>query len=173
MAPLPPSNTPRFKVLYTQLSVQHELQIRSHESPSVIGTIVNALFFTLDSAIAELSIDEVQFAADGSDIFNAVTSGIEGNTYGISGHPASDAATFWSLIGRSSGGRRVRLFFYGMGGMGGDYRYAAGENATADALVAAINDWPTEVVAIDDVPPVWKTYVNAGVNAHLQRSLRP
>lgn len=172
MAPLPPNSTPRFKVLYTQLGVQHELQIRSEESPSVIGTIVTSLFSALTGAIASLSIDEVQFAADGSDIFNAVTSGIEGDTFGIGGHPASDAATFWSVIGRTSGGRRVRLYFFGMGGMGADYRYSAGENATSDALLDALADWPTEIIGIDGLSPVWKSYVNAGVNAHLQRALR-
>jgi hypothetical protein len=173
MAPLAPSNTPRFKALYTQLGVQHELQIRSSASPAVVGTMYDGLFTVLTGAIASLSIDEVQFAPTGSDIFNPVTTGIEGNTYGIGGHPASDAATFWSLIGRTPGGRRVRLFFYGMGGMGADYRYAAGENATADSLVATVQAFGADVEGIDGLTPTWKTYVNAGVNAHLQRSLRP
>lgn len=173
MAPLPPSSTARFKVLYTQLGVQHDLQVRSTQSPATVGVMVDDLFSALTSAIATTTIDEVQFAPSGSDIFNAVTTGIEGNTYGIGGHPASDAATFWSLIGRTPGGRRVRLYFYGMGGMGGDYRYVAGENATATALVAVVNAFGGDIIGIDGLTPVWKSYVNAGVNAHLQRSLRP
>lgn len=99
--------------------------------------------------------------------------GIEGNVYGIGGHVASDAATFWSLVGRTSGGRRVRLYFYGMGGMGGDYRYNAGEVAQADNLVATAAAAGSDILGIDGNTPVFKTYVNAGVNAHLQRALRP
>lgn len=173
MAPLLPSNTARFKCLYTQLGVQHDVQIRSAASPAVVGTMFDALFTVLTAAIASLSIDEVQFAPSGSNIFNPVTTGIEGNTYGIGGHPLSDAATFWGLVGRTSGGRRVRLFFFGMGGMGVDYRYAAGENATADSLYSTAQAFGTDLIAIDGLVPTIKSYVNAGVNRLWVKNLRP
>lgn len=172
MAPLPPSSTPRFKLLYTNLGIQHSLQIRSHESPATVGAMYDALFDAVGGAIADTTFDSVEFAADGSDIFNPVVTGVEGNTYGISGHPLSDAATFWSVVGRTTGARRVRLYIYGMGGMGVDYRYSAGENPTADGVITVVSGFGSDIVGIDDVAPVFKNYVNAGVNAHLQRALR-
>lgn len=173
MAPLPPSNTPRFNVFYTNCGLQHSMQIRSHLSPSGVGTLVDGFFDILTGSLPATSIDEVQFAADGSDIFNAVTTGIEGNTYGGPAGTPAEGATFWSWIGRSSDGRRLRLYLFGVGGMGQDYRYQPGESATLssarDYLVAAGSD----IVTIGDLVPVWKSYINAGVNAHLQRAIRP
>jgi hypothetical protein len=58
-------------------------------------------------------IDEVQFAASGSNIFNPVVTGIEGNSYGSGGVSAPNAAFFLSFVGRTSGGRRARLFVFG------------------------------------------------------------
>jgi hypothetical protein len=173
MPALPPNSTARYKVFYTNLGHQHTLQLRSDESPSSIGTLVDALFTTITGSIATTTIDVVEWAPTGSDIFNPVTSGIEGNIYGIGGHPASDVATFWSLVGRTPGARRVRVYFFGMGGMGGDYRYNSGENAAADNLQATMAAAGSDVLGIDGGTPIWKNYVNAGVNVHLQRALRP
>jgi hypothetical protein len=173
MAALAPSATPRFKCLYTQLSHQHEAQIRSTQSPSVVGVVFDALFSVLTGAVASLTIDEVQFAPSGSDIFNPVTTGIEGNTYGISGHPASDVATYWGLVGRTAGGKRCRFYIFGMGGMGVDYRYGPGENTAADSFYSTMQSQGTKVIAIDGLVPVWKSYVNAGVNRLWIKNLRP
>ncbi len=173
MAPLSPDNTARFKVFYTNLSHQHTLQIRSAGSPSAIGTLVDDIFTAVTGAIAASVIDGVDWAPSGSDIFNPVTTGIEGNTYGISGHPASDVATFWSWVGRTSGARRVRVYLFGVGGMGGDYRYGASESATLDDVHDILVAAGSLVLGIDGLTPVWKNYANAGVNARWQRALRP
>jgi len=173
MAPLPPNSTPRFKCLYSNLSRQHDLQLRSSESPASIGTLIDAIFTAVTGAIAATTIDVVEFAPSGSDIFNPVTTGIEGNTYGISGHPNSDAATFWSVVGRTAGARRVRYYVFGMGGMGGDYRYVSGESGIADNFLAAFTLNAGDLQGIDGAVPVFKNYVNAGVNVHLQKALRP
>jgi hypothetical protein len=173
MAPLPPSNTPRFKVFYTNCGRQHTMQFRSHLSPAALGTLVDGFFDTVTASVTATSIDEVQFAADGSDIFNAVTTGIEGNTYGTGAGSPAEGATFWSWIGRSSDGRRLRLYLFGTVGMAQDYRWMAGEAAVLDAArdyLAAAGD---DIVTIGDLAPVWKTYINAGVNAHLQQVIRP
>lgn len=173
MTALAPSNTVRFKCFYTNLSHQHVLQIRSTNTPGVVGGIIDDIFTALTGSIASTTIDSVESAPVGSDIFNPVVSGIEGNTYGISGHPASDAATFWSWVGRTAGGRRIRLFVFGMGGMGTDYRYNPGEDSHVDNVVAALNTAAGNIIAIDGLQPVWKSYANAGVNDLWVKNLRP
>jgi hypothetical protein len=173
MAPLLPSNTARFRIFYTQLSHQHSFQMRSEQSPSAIGTLVDAFLTELTGSVASLSIDTVTWAPEGSDIFNPVTTGIESNTYGISGHPASDVATFWGWVGRTAGARRVRIYVFGVGGMGADYRYSASESAALDAARDVLADAGSDLMAIDGLTPVWKNYTNAGVNARWQKTLRP
>lgn len=173
MAPLPPNSTARFRIFYTGIGVQHSVEIRSGASPSAVGTIVDDLLTAIDGALQALVIDEVQFAANGSDVFNAVTTGIEGNPYGTGGGITSQAANYYNFIGRSSGGRRVRLALFGANSQAGDYRFVAGENSALDAARAVLVAAAGDILAIDGLTPTWKTYINAGVNAHWQRALRP
>jgi len=173
MAPLPPNNTARFKVFYTTIGHQHTLEIRSGASPGAVGVIVDQ-FFTALSAISFLkTIDEVQFAASGSNVFNAVTSGIEGNTYGVGAGSITDVPVYIDFVGRSSGGRRVRLASFGHGSVGVDYRYLAGESIPVDAAVSVLQSAGGSLLAIDGLTPIWKAYANGGYNAYWQRAIRP
>jgi hypothetical protein len=60
-----------------------------------------------------------------------------------------------------------------MGGMGVDYRYGPGENTAADSFYSTMQSQGTKVIAIDGLVPVWKSYVNAGVNRLWIKNLRP
>src|SRR5215207_569859 len=173
MAPLPPNSTPRFRVKYTNVAHQHTMEIRSHESPSIVGDLVNDLFTEMSPLLFPTVIDSLEFAADNSNIFNPVTAGVVGNTYGSGSPFVQNAAWFISYIGRTSGGRRVRLYFFGVSQLGVDYRFPAAENADVDATRAVLGAAGGEIVGIDDLVPVWKSYANAGVNAYWQRNLRP
>jgi len=173
MTALAPSSTARYKFFYTNLSHQHTMQIRSAAAAAVVGAIFDNLLTQVTGAIASTTLDYVEYAPIGSDIFNPTVTGFEGNTYGISGHPASDVATFWSWVGRTTGGKRVRIFLFGMGGMGGDYRYVNGELASADNAQASLVAASPDLIAIDGLVPVWHAYTNAGVNRLWQKNLRP
>lgn len=173
MAPLPPSNTPRYKVLYTTVFEQHSMEIRSHISPSALGTLVNDFMTAIGASALVATIDEVQFAADGSDIFNAVTTGIEGNSYGTGAGYDAQTAWYYSWIGRSSDGRRVRLYRFGASSLGNDFRFGRGEGTGLDAATDVLVAAGADIVTIGDLQPVWKFYINAGVNAHWQKAVRP
>jgi len=173
MAPLPANSTPRFKVLYTTCFRQHSMEIRSHLSPSGLGTLVDDFMTAIGAAARVAVIDEVQFAADGSDVFNAVTSGIEGNTYGTGAGTLNETAWFYSWIGRSSDGRRVRIYRFGGDAQGGDYRFNRFESGSLDAATDVLVAAGADIVTIGDLQPVWKFYINAGVNAHWQKAVRP
>jgi hypothetical protein len=175
MAPLPPENTPRFKIFYTVGGRQHVQQVRTGVmSPSAFGTLMDEYYTELDGSIYETTIDDVQFAADGSNIFNSVTTGIENNTYGTgtAGVEGEDAY-FYDFIGRSSGGRRVRFTQFGAKALGSDYRFSTGDDPNLDDALAVIDGATSAFVAIDGVTAVWKSYINAGVNAYWQRNIRP
>src|SRR5215204_5118922 len=123
MIPLPPSNTPRFRIHYDQLTLQHSFQIRSLESPTSIGTMIGDFLTSLAAQIMPLTISMVDWAPAGSDIFNPVVTGKEGVTYGTA--VVLDAPKAYSLgfLGRTSGGRRVRLFVFGVNTLATNYRF--------------------------------------------------
>lgn len=173
MAPISPDNTPRFRVKYTNIGTQHTMDIRSTSSPSSLGTQVDAFLTALSPKMRATVIDEVLFASSGSSVFNTVTSGIEGNTYGSGAGVLANVTQYADFVGRSSGGRRVRLAVFGIPDTSTDFRYLAGEDADIDATIAVLNGAGNTFLAIDNLPPVWKSYANAGQNAYWQRQLRP
>jgi hypothetical protein len=80
---------------------------------------------------------------------------------------------FVSFIGRSTGGRRSRIFVFNTAlGPDNDYRSASGQNATITAAISALQALAPSLVAVDDFPVIWKTYANQGYNAYYQRKRR-
>lgn len=173
MAPLPVSNTPRYKVFYTNAGQQHVMDIRSSASPLAFGLNVDDFLTALGSLILATVIDDVQFAPSESSVFNTVAAGIVGNTYGSGAGSVTNKSTYLNFVGRSTGGRRVRLAVFGATGVGTDFRYIAGEDARVDAAIAALRVTANTFLTIDALRPVWKSYANAGFNAYWQRHIRP
>jgi len=172
MAALPPNSTPRFKVFYTNCGHQHSFQIRSHSSPSAIGTLIDEFMTELSPILYATTIDEVQFAADGSNVYNPVTTGAESNGYGSGAGNEGVAPQYFDFIGRTTGGRRVRLAVFGATVLGTNYRFSPLEDDNIDDAILVLQGAGSVIVAIDDLVPVWKTYANAGNNAYWQRAVR-
>lgn len=174
MAPLSPDNTARYKVFYVTNATQHTQEVRTNVvSPSAMGTLLDAYYTALGSKIYGTTIQEVQFAGTGSNIFNPVTTGIEGNVYSSGTGIPGETPYYFDFIGRSSGGRRMRFAQFGAKALGSDYRYIAGEDANLDAALAVIAGAASAWVAIDGIKPTMKSYINAGVNSYWQRKVRP
>lgn len=172
MAPLPPSNTARYRVDYSVGTHQHSMQFRSLNSPSALGGVVNAFLNALAGFIYQITIDAVEFAPAGSDIFNPVTTGIEGNTYGVGTPIVTEVPWAYTFIGRTTGGRRVRLAVFGAKNLGINYRFQAGESPELDAGLAVLVAVTGQLLGIDGLVPVWKTYINAQVNDHWLQEVR-
>lgn len=170
---LPPDNTARFKVFYTNVGHQHTAQVRGTSSPATFGAQFDILLSALSPILYATTLDRVEFAPSGSNIFNPVTTGFEGNTYGAGAGSVAVAPYFVDFIGRSSGGRRVRMAIFGMTILGLDYKFQPGEDVNVDAAIlvpqASAADW----LAVDGIKPTWYSYANAGVNAYYQRKNRP
>lgn len=174
MAPLPPSNTARYKVFYEVISQKHtfELRVNPAFSPSDMGTFIDAMFDALDSSLYLGSVTEVQFAAEGSDIFNPVVTGQEGRTFGSAGGSSNEVPKFLNWVGRSAGGRRVRLAVFGYQGGPSTWRVTTGEDAHVATVQALLNGTENAGLAIDGLKAIWKPYANFGYNAHWQRAVR-
>jgi len=171
---LPPDNTARFRVNYTVGGHGHDFQVRSTPvSPAALGTVVDLFLTALEPALNLMSIQTIEFAPSGSNVFNIVTTGIEGNVYGSGAGTGSAIPNYVDFIGRSSGGRRVRLAVFGLKIDATDYRFLPGENAAVDDAIDVLQAATGSFLAIDGVKPQWYTYANAGVNYHWQHTLRP
>jgi len=173
MAPLPVDNTPRYKVFYTVNGVQHTQEWRSDLSPAAMSVDLDQFWTAIEPELYQTVIDDVQFAASGSNIFNSVTMPFVGSTYGSGTGVIGTVPYFVSFIGRSSDGRRLRVFFYGANALGGDYRFVAGENTAVDNTVAALVAAGSDLQTIGGLTPIWKSYANAGASAYWQRNIRP
>ena len=173
MAPLPPNSTPRYRVLYTNSGQQHSNEWRSHVSPSAMSTELDVYFTAIQGLLTATVIDDVLFAASGSNVFNSVTMAFVGNTYGSGGGTTLVRASYVNFVGRSSDGRRIRVAFFGTTSLAGDFRFVAGEDTNVDNTIAALNSGSSTLVTIGDIQPVWKSYANAGFNAYWQRAERP
>jgi hypothetical protein len=173
MAPLPANSTPRFRVHYSNAGEGHVMDIRSHDSPLALGLNVDDLLTALSPLLLLTTVETVEFAASGSNVFNLVTSGIETNTYGSGAGGVQSPSNYINFIGRSSDGRRVRLAVFGVNNVAQDYRWNPGDNSNVDAAIAALNVAANHFVTIGDIKPVWKSYANAGFNAYWQKAIRP
>jgi hypothetical protein len=172
MAALPPSNTPRFKFHYTVGLYSHTTELRTPVSPTVAGLVMNNVWTALGPLVYTTVLDFVEFAASGSNVFNPVTTTYEGATYGTGVGGVGSVPSYLNFIGRSTGGRRNRIMIFGTKAFGDNFRYSAGEDANIDAALAAFNSSASNIYAIDGLPTVFKTYVNAGVHSHWQKAVR-
>lgn len=172
MAPLPPDGTPRFRVNYDVTSNSHDFQIRSHASPSAIGTLIDGFLTALSAALFGVAITTVEFAANGSNIFLPVTTGIEGNTYGSGTPTVQEVPWFYGFQGRGATGRKWHLDIFGAISLATNYRWTPGEYTVMDNAVAALQAFGTNLVDISDAEVSVYSYVNAGANAHWQRKQR-
>lgn len=180
MAPLPVNNTARFWVDYRANGRAHTLMARYNGSAEPDVSFVEGLDDWLIACNGLMPTDWQfigwRYAVQGSDI-SVPYAGVPTTFAGIRTPAAYEAPAFISFIGRSPGGRRVRLYLLGAGfdpaeagGQASDYRIYATENAAVDGAIDALIAW--DPVAVDQQGANWKSYVNAGFNAYWQRTVR-
>lgn len=175
MAPLPVNNTLTAWLQYTSEGVQHEMEARFAVGVSgsdaatrmrAIAALLAPLMYTTDSATG------VRVRAAGSNLsFPQTFAPVTGTGSGSAG--VGQEPNFFSLSGRSSGGRRCRMTFFSPFAEPNDrYRFSIGEIPTLDNWLDYVSDPLNEFVAIDGQPVVWNQYINTGTNSYWQREMR-
>lgn len=173
LPPLSPDNTARFKIFYTTVGHQHVATIRNGTaSPSSLGAQWDVLMTALSPDLYATVIDKVEYAPSGSNVFNPVVTGIEGNTYGSGAGSVSVVPFFVGFVGRSTGGRKVRFEVYGMNNLGVNFRFSPGEDAAVDGAILVPQASSNTFYAIDGIKPTWYSYANAKSSAYWQRKVR-
>lgn len=114
----------------------------------------------------------LRYASLGSNVSNPIAwSTLVGTAGGVLAQENYPRYVGW--VGRTTGGRRVRLYLYGAASIvTPDYRLNDGESGVADAGMDYLNSSSSVFTAIDNLRPVWKNYANQGYNAYHQRKRR-
>jgi hypothetical protein len=174
MAPLPHNSTPIYFLDYTTVATNHTLEVRAAASvsPATFGSIMDAFLTFLSPLLLTLTVNGARFQAAGQTVSNPVTITIAGNTYG-SGVASSDSVPYClNFIGRSTGGRRVRLMVFGYKGLVTTYRLTSAESADIANCVNTLNNTANCFQSIDGLDPIWYPYANVMYNAYWQRAVR-
>lgn len=178
MAPIPTTNTARLVVNYVDGDSPHQFQVRYVSAAAAVASIPTWENWLDSFAANHLS---TEWSTVGADVYETGQSFstptafpiVQGGT--VPNTEVSDPR-FLSFIGRSSGGRRCRVYLYGGTGFATavDYRFSPSDDANIDTIrqnfVTAFTS--TGAVAVDGAPVSWKTYTNVGFNSYWQRVQR-
>lgn len=183
MAPLPPNNTARYLVNYRANGKEHTVQFRYGDggvpgAPDLafIGSVSAFLSAALPLLPSDFSVLTAFYIPSGGTVaFSTTPPTIVGT--GAASVSDSEAPAYLTMVGRSDGGRRVRITLLGLGvspaqeeGVYGDYRVTSSESTTVAALRTALDG--SAVIGIDGDDVNWYGYANLGYNRHWQDEMR-
>jgi hypothetical protein len=175
MAPILSNNTGCLFIDYSVAGEDHTMLFRYGvgSDAAAVADIADLFLTALDTSMYEITILGARHRFKDADIALPFT-WTGADHYGADGGEHTNTAWYMDFVGRSTGGRRVRVAVFGSKNFEDDadhdYRLPA-TGALADAL-QALNDGAGEMVAIDGETPVWYNYVNVGVNAYWRNRIR-
>src|SRR3569833_414864 len=116
ITPLPPDNTKRYRLVYTVAGREHRMMSRCGSGMTDATAIghLNAVAVALAPYMfSDVSFIGVEVLAAGSDVSNPVSGWTVVNGGQPGAMPAAAAARSWAISGRSSTGRKARVYWYG------------------------------------------------------------
>lgn len=177
LSPLPASNTKRYFLGNQAGDLTHTIQIRTDgtQTDAQVVTALTSIF----SVILPVCFDDTSFGplevADlGSDIRNPVAgwSTLVGTQPGS--QPANDDPLTLCARGRSSDGRKVRLFLWGVLFTRPDtWRFVPGSATDLESFLSSLNSAAHTFFAIGGLKPVWRSDYTVNYNDHAIKRLRP
>lgn len=169
-----PDNTPRYYVDYVCLATNHTAIVRAAAplSPSAFGALYGTFLTASGNLFFSSQVTLVRWSAAGSNVTNPVTTGIEGTTYGTGTGTADSVPVSLNFIGRSSGGKRVRIEIFSYSGPFSTFRLTGVESPAVQNMVNTMNGSSNGFLSIDGLKPLWYSYANVSVNAYWQRAKR-
>jgi hypothetical protein len=176
MAPLNPNNTGRFWLAYTDGVNPHEMMVRYGVGADLatIKESVHNFLTTQEGKLYLITILGARFSGPGSNV-SSPTIWTGSADYGTGEMPAERAPFEGCFLGRTSGGRRMRLFLYGLTwAVPGTFRIAsAGGNEVETGLDAIMTGQDDGVFwAIDNLRPTMYTYMDVQYNSYWEEQAR-
>jgi len=169
MAPLPPESTKRFYYSYANAVNPHVLVLRVPDAATTAeaDALIDALLTDIGGSFPASTITAVEVSASGSNARFPIASDRLGDTFGSGSGSIEQDAIAIGFVGRSSGGRRARLFMFGWGGgFSTNFRVQSTESAGVAAAINDLNAAVGDILAIDGLDITWKSYANVKPNDH-------
>lgn len=164
MAPLAADSTPRLFLTYSVGGEDHIQQVRyppSGSQSAAISTLVEMWAF-LDAVLYLCTIQKLEYSNTGSSVRIPLV--WPGNPdYGASAPPAGTESKFFSVVGKDSTGRRVRLEQWGVTqAIPSNWRLNVGVNTDMDNWFDHVQQAYLDVtlVTIADNPAFFNQYYN-------------
>jgi len=177
MAPLPSNNTGVLFVDYSTCGENHTAQLRFNSPGTYLDCmiILDAMWTAMVAFLYQVDIIGARVRLGNTNVSNPVTWTGDAQ-YGGDPGPHYATAQYVDFVGRSSGGRRVRVEFFGaqayFDGGGDDYRFQAADFPFVVTCLNALTSDPGNAIAIDGLEPSWHQYGNGGVNAYWRNRVR-
>jgi hypothetical protein len=175
MAPLPSNNTGVLFLDYSVGGESHTMQFRYSDGGTVadMKDVADQFLTALGDAIFEITITGARHRPKDETI-TLPESWTGSSTYGTGSATHDQSAWYIDFVGRSAGGRRVRIALFGAASfednIGHDYRLPATDQVADAILVLQSNS--DILTAIDNETVVWYSYANVGVNAYWRNRIR-
>lgn len=174
MAPIPVTNTPRWKVSYTVGGFAHQFLVRL--SPEFVEATavseIGAWLLANTSLFWASVVTKVEQAEQGSNLFFPIDTTLDGFAWGGGANSVGNNPLQLNYVGRSPGGRRCRVGLFGYKGAFSEWKLTPAEVAAVGTAVTALNSATSAFYAIDGFPPVWYPYADVGVNDYWVRQSR-
>src|SRR5687767_7613133 len=137
MAPLPVTNTRRWKVSYDVGGFAHQFLVRLRDAavPATVDSEVTTFLSAIGSLFWESEITGVQEAAEGSNLFFPIASGLVGDSWGSGANSIGNNPLQLNFVGRSPGGRRVRVGLFGYKGVFSEWKLTGSESTPVQDAV--------------------------------------
>jgi len=138
-----------------------------------IETAIGAFLTAVGGLVGSSLITAVRGQNAGSNVsFPFPISSLVGVTFGTGSTNSETVPFFVDFVGRSTGGRRVRLTLFGKSGSLSDYKLTTSESTEVAAALVVLNNATGTFLSIDGLQPFWYPYADVGVNAYWQRQQR-
>lgn len=174
MAPLNPNNTRRYFLNYSTSKAAHTMMLRTTLSVTAANAslVFSDILAAWASQLSLININSMEMAEKGTNVRNPVTWGGSA-TYGAAAEVGNLAPRSICFLGRSTDGRRARLFLYGYkGATPEDWRLTNADNAAVGTVYATLNTNPGVFLSISELATVKYNYADVNFNSYWERELR-
>ncbi len=174
MAPLPVTNTRRYFLDYHTDVAAHTVMVRTTGSvdEATFSSVFGNFLTQLAPILNLITVDGLRVAVAGSNVTNpAVWSG--GASYGTGTEQGFLTPRELCFLGRSSDGRRARLFVFGYkGATPVDFRIESSGSPEISNAYGILNANPGIFISISGLATVKYPYVDVNFNSYWERQRR-